>query len=103
LTIRVADLEVGTVGKIKLPETALTTMMDSKTSPKKSKDLANFELGHNERATLWAAFLNTLAAAVFVGTFIFGLGLMVGVHLAHRVARWIKGRVQEYRAKGRSA
>ena len=79
------------------------TMMDTKTSPKKYKELANSKFCHNEQATLWAAILNNLIAAIFVAAFIFALGLMVGAYLAHRVARWIKGRLQEYQTKGHSA
>ena len=64
--------------------------MDSKTSPKKYKELANFKLCHNEQAKLWAALLNSLVAAMFVVAFFVGLGLLVGSFLAHPGLRQIK-------------
>ena len=68
--------------------------MDSKTSPKKYKELANFKLCHNEQAKLWAALLNSLVAAMFVVAFFVGLGLLVGAFLVHRVLRRIKARLR---------
>jgi hypothetical protein len=59
----------GTVYKIKLPEA-------------------------HEQATPWATLLNSLVAAMFVVAFFVGLGLLVGVFLVHRVARWIKARIR---------
>jgi short subunit fatty acids transporter len=71
------------------------TIMDSKTSPKKYKELANFKLCHKEQAKPWAALLYSIVAAMFVVAFFVGLGLLVGAFLVHRVARrikaWIRG------------
>ena len=70
-------------------------MMDSKTSPKKYKELANFKPCHKEQAKPWAALLYSIVAAMFVVAFFVGLGLLVGAFLVHRVARrikaWIRG------------
>ena len=72
----------------------MITMMDSKTSPKKYKEVANFKPCHNEQAKPWPALLNSLVAAMFVVAFFVGLGLLVGAFLVHRVARRIKARMR---------
>jgi hypothetical protein len=48
----------------------------------------------HEQATLWAAFLNSLVAAMFVVAFFVGLGLLVSAFLVHRVLRQIKARLR---------
>ena len=47
-----------------------------------------------EQATPWAAILNSLAIAMFVVAFFFGLGLLVSAFLVHRGARRIKARLR---------
>ena len=40
--------------------------------------LVNFELCHNGTTKLWAAWVNSLVAAMFIVAFFVGLGLLVG-------------------------
>lgn len=56
--------------------------------------LVNFELCHNGTTKLWAAWVNSLVAAMFIVAFFVGLGLLVGAFLVHRVARRIKARIR---------
>jgi hypothetical protein len=56
--------------------------------------LVNFEVCHNGTTKLWAAWVNSLVAAMFIVAFFVGLGLLVGAFLVHRVARRIKARIR---------